>query len=51
MLNSAAEHAPAATACCNACRTFVSTNLIGLVVAGIAAAGVGAGRLLRRVVA
>jgi hypothetical protein len=30
------EQAPMATACCNACRTCVQTNLLGLAVAGLA---------------
>ena len=34
------EHAPAATACCNACRTCVQTNLLGIAVGAAAAAGV-----------
>ncbi|HWJ32877.1 MAG TPA: hypothetical protein VNR59_11100 [Gaiellaceae bacterium] len=33
------EHAPTATACCNACRTCVTTNLIGLALAAAAGAG------------
>jgi len=33
------EHAPMATACCNACRTCVQTNLIGLALGAFAAAG------------
>ena len=33
------EMAPAATACCNACRTCVQTNLLTAALAGIAAAG------------
>ena len=48
VLNNVAEHAPVATACCNACRTCFSTNLIGLAMAGITAAGVGVARLGRR---
>jgi len=39
-----AEHAPAATACCNACRTCVQTNLLALA----AAAVVGSAAALRR---
>jgi len=39
-----AEHAPAATACCNACRTCVQTNLLTLA----AAAAIGTGAALRR---
>jgi hypothetical protein len=34
------ENAPMAAVCCNACRTCVTTNLVGLVMAGIAGAGV-----------
>lgn len=30
------EQAPMATACCNACRTCVQTNVLGLAVAGLA---------------
>ena len=33
------EHAPTAAVCCNACRTCVQTNLIGLAVGAITAAG------------
>ena len=33
------EVAPTATACCNACRTCVQTNLLTAALAGIAAAG------------
>ena len=33
-----AEHAPMATVCCNACRTCVQTNLLGMALGGIAAA-------------
>jgi hypothetical protein len=38
VVNRAAEHAPIAGACCNACRTCVQTNLLGLVFAGIGSA-------------
>jgi hypothetical protein len=34
VVNRLAEHAPMTTACCNACRTCVSSNLLGLVLAG-----------------
>jgi hypothetical protein len=37
------ENAPMATVCCNACRTCVTTNIVG------AAAGYGLVRLARRV--
>jgi hypothetical protein len=39
------ELAPTATACCNACRTCVQTNLLTAALAGLAAAG---GFLARR---
>jgi hypothetical protein len=42
------ENAPAATACCNACRTCVTTNLIGLALAALAGAGVAIRKLARR---
>jgi hypothetical protein len=44
------EHAPMAAVCCNACRTCVSTNLIGIAVGGIAATGVAVATLARRFV-
>ena len=31
------EHAPMATVCCNACRTCVQTNLLGVALGGLAA--------------
>ena len=42
------ESAPAATACCNACRTCVQTNLIGLALATLGGAGVAVRRAVRR---
>jgi hypothetical protein len=42
------EHAPMATACCNACRTCITSNLIGLAMAGIAATGLSLNRPFRR---
>jgi hypothetical protein len=42
------EHAPAATVCCNACRTCVTTNLVALVTGAAAAAVLSVGRLARR---
>ena len=39
------EHAPMATVCCNACRTCVQTNLIGLAFGALAAAGTAVSRL------
>ena len=38
------ENAPTAAVCCNACRTCVQTNLIGLAVGTIAAAGAAVSR-------
>jgi len=42
------ENAPLATACCNACRTCVTTNIVGIVTAAVAGAGFGVARLARR---
>jgi len=39
------EHAPMATTCCNACRTCVQTNLLGVALGAVAAAGMGVRRL------
>jgi hypothetical protein len=33
------ENAPMAAVCCNACRTCVTTNVVGLVTAAFAGAG------------
>jgi hypothetical protein len=35
----AGEHAPMAAACCNACRTCVTTNVLGIATAGAATVG------------
>jgi len=40
--------APAATTCCNACRTCVQTNLLAAALAGVAAAGAFVARRLPR---
>ena len=45
------EHAPMATACCNACRTCVTTNALTLLMGAGAAVGVFVARAGRRVVA
>lgn len=37
LVNRASEHAPMATACCNACRACVTTNAFGLLGAGAVA--------------
>jgi len=42
------EQAPMATACCNACRTCVQTNLLSLAVAGLAAVSAPVARRFRR---
>jgi hypothetical protein len=42
------ENAPTAAVCCNACRTCLTTNLIGFATAGVMAAGVGIARFARR---
>ena len=42
------ELGPTATACCNACRTCVQTNLLTAALAGIAAAGAFIARRLSR---
>jgi hypothetical protein len=47
LVNRAAEHAPMATACCNACRACVTSNVVGLALAG-AGAVVSAVSALRR---
>jgi hypothetical protein len=42
------EHAPMATACCNACRTCVQTNLLGIALGVVAAGGAAVRKLFRR---
>jgi len=42
------ENAPTAAVCCNACRTCLTTNLIGVATAGLAAAGYRIARFVRR---
>jgi hypothetical protein len=42
------EHAPMATVCCNACRTCVTTNIIGLLTGAAVAAGAGVMSFARR---
>ena len=41
------EHAPMAATCCNACRTCVQTNLLGIALGAVAAGGAAARRLFR----
>jgi hypothetical protein len=47
--NRAAEYGPAVPACCNVCRTCTTTNLVGLAVGGLTAAGFGIARLARQI--
>ena len=42
------EHAPAATVCCNACRTCVQTNVLALALAALTGAGAAVARRFRR---
>jgi hypothetical protein len=42
------EHASMATVCCNACRTCVQTNVIGLALGAATAVGVTLNRFARR---
>ena len=37
LANRAAEYAPVAPACCNACRVCATSNAVGLIVAGLGA--------------
>jgi hypothetical protein len=39
---------PAATVCCNACRTCVTTNIVGIGMAAIGSLALGVRRLARR---
>jgi hypothetical protein len=43
------EHAPMVTVCCNACRTCVTTNVLTLLMGGLAGVGVAFIRFARRV--
>jgi hypothetical protein len=44
-----ADAAPAVPACCNACRTCVTTNIAGLITGGVIAAGAVVWRLTGRI--
>jgi hypothetical protein len=48
LLNRAADVAPLTPACCNVCRTCMTTNIVGLAVAGATALGAAVARLVRR---
>jgi hypothetical protein len=45
------EHAPMAAVCCNACRTCVQTNAVGIALAAVVGAGAAVTALARRIVA
>ena len=42
------ENAPMAAACCNACRTCVTTNVVGIATAAVAGAGYAVANFARR---
>jgi hypothetical protein len=42
------ENAPMAAVCCNACRTCVTTNIVGIVTGALAGIGYGVANLVRR---
>jgi hypothetical protein len=44
------ENAPMAAVCCNACRTCVTTNIVGVLTAALAGTGLAVTRFARRVV-
>jgi hypothetical protein len=43
------EIAPQAAVCCNACRTCMTTNAVGIAVTGVAAAGVAFTKVARTI--
>jgi hypothetical protein len=45
------ENAPMAAVCCNACRTCVTTNIIGIATAAVGGAALGVATFARRVIA
>lgn len=48
LLNKGVEVTPAVQACCGACRTCVTTNLVTLAMAGLSGAGLYFARLVKR---
>jgi hypothetical protein len=42
------DQAPMAAVCCNACRTCVTTNIVGIAMAAVAGSAVAVKRLFRR---
>jgi hypothetical protein len=49
LTNRAADYAPVVPACCNACRTCTTTNVVSLLVGGVTAAALGVAGLARRI--
>jgi hypothetical protein len=47
----ASEYGPAVPVCCNVCRTCTTTNVVGLILGGGAAAGYGIARFAQRIFA
>jgi hypothetical protein len=47
LVNRASEYAPVAPACCNICRTCTATNVVGLVLGAVVAAGAAIGRFVQ----
>jgi hypothetical protein len=44
------ESAPTAAVCCNACRTCLTTNVVGLATAAVMASAYGVARFARRLI-
>jgi hypothetical protein len=45
------ENAPMAAVCCNACRTCVTTNIVGIATAAVAGTGYAVANFMRRRIA
>jgi hypothetical protein len=45
----AADYGPAVPACCNACRTCATTNIVSLVLGGLMVAGIAVGGFAKRI--
>jgi hypothetical protein len=43
------ENAPMAAVCCNACRTCLTTNVLGIATAGVAGAGYAVATFFKRI--
>jgi hypothetical protein len=48
VVNRAADYAPVVPACCNACRTCTTTNVLGIATGGIVALAASVRRLFKR---